>query len=717
MRKIYLSFAFLAMASVTVTAGEKEKTEKEAKELRTQNTKHFEKPDGKMSALISGGSLHYKDNQGKWQDINTEITASTKPGFLYENTTNNLKSYFPSSLSSGNGIKVVSDDGEITIGASPEILWIDKNQKIFSIEKGNNTEALLTNNNISFTCFSHGNYEFITEADRIKNNLILNHLPSAVAGKSGYLGLSEIIRLPAGYTIHSNGKAIRSETTVNTALIVKNQFGKEVFVIPLPEAYEQADQSQSIYADGNWNTTYRIIPANNGFQLITLVPLDWLNAPSRNFPVVIDPIITIPGNFGGWQNGSGSVEGNPTTFVFTGLSGQNYRSWIRFDISAIPNLATILNVEVELLMNGTSNANTTETIEINAVSGIYGPYGGINLAAYADFATGLYTTFQATAIQTYPFISLGANANSDLQSKLPSNQFQIAMSIVSPSTWKRFTSNLSTLRVDYSLCNQASTPLVNSNNGTSVCSGASTILSATGNLNDATHWQWYTSSCGGTPIGQGDSIVVNPTTATTYYVRGESTTCTSTTCGSISLTILPSYNIPQSITICGGDSVLLDGNYQKNAGTYADQYATTSGCDSIITTTLNVLPSYHWNETVTMCPGDSIMLAGSYQKTAGIYTDYYYTTDNCDSIKVTEVDLYPTYSFFDYAFICDGDSILIGGVYRKNFGVYEEPYATVNGCDSIYTIELLLNPKYLINIPVVICMGDSVLAGGAYQKT
>lgn len=48
-----------------------------------------------------------------------------------------------------------------------------------------------------------------------------------------------------------------------------------------------------------------------------------------------------------------------------------------------------------------------------------------------------------------------------------------------------------------------------------------TLSISSGNLNDATDWQWYEGGCGTTSIGSGISITVSPATTVTYYVRGE----------------------------------------------------------------------------------------------------------------------------------------------------------------------------------------------------
>jgi hypothetical protein len=69
-------------------------------------------------------------------------------------------------------------------------------------------------------------------------------------------------------------------------------------------------------------------------------------------------------------------------------------------------------------------------------------------------------------------------------------------------------------------------------------------------------WKWYTSSCGGTLVGTGDSITVAPTVTTTYYVRAEG--CTNTNCVSVTVTICGPTGVTSKAannTICQGSSV------------------------------------------------------------------------------------------------------------------------------------------------------------------
>jgi hypothetical protein len=64
----------------------------EVLELRGEKARHFKNADGSYSALIAPTPIHYRDEQGNWQEIEIDITKSSG-GF--ENVKNGIKSWFP----------------------------------------------------------------------------------------------------------------------------------------------------------------------------------------------------------------------------------------------------------------------------------------------------------------------------------------------------------------------------------------------------------------------------------------------------------------------------------------------------------------------------------------------------------------------------------------------------------------------------------------------
>ncbi|MBL4658254.1 MAG: hypothetical protein JKX73_09660 [Flavobacteriales bacterium] len=189
-------------------------------------------------------------------------------------------------------------------------------------------------------------------------------------------------------------------------------------------------------------------------------------------------------------------------------------------------------------------------------------------------------------------------------------------------------------------------------------------------------------------------------------------------CDSIVTTTLvvnPTYNTPVAQTICSNDSILLEGAFQNTAGTYMDTLTSVSGCDSVITTTLTVNPTASSSATVTICDGDSILLGGSMQTSAGSYMDTLTAANGCDSIITTTLTVNPTFATGASATICDGDSILLGGAFQTVGGNYMDTLTSVNGCDSVITTNLKLDSTFASSESAVICNGDSIMLGGAYQ--
>ncbi len=79
-------------------------------------------------------------------------------------------------------------------------------------------------------------------------------------------------------------------------------------------------------------------------------------------------------------------------------------------------------------------------------------------------------------------------------------------------------------------------PTIITKNKTVLCPGDFVMLRASGaTLGANAVYRWYTGACGGTPIGTGATITVNPVVSTTYYVRVEGD-CNTTTCISTTIT-------------------------------------------------------------------------------------------------------------------------------------------------------------------------------------
>ncbi|MCB0482640.1 MAG: T9SS type A sorting domain-containing protein [Flavobacteriales bacterium] len=218
-------------------------------------------------------------------------------------------------------------------------------------------------------------------------------------------------------------------------------------------------------------------------------------------------------------------------------------------------------------------------------------------------------------------------------------------------------------------------------------------------------------------ICQGDSVLLGggyQTQSGTYH----DTLQTVKGCDSVLITQLvvnPTFQTPLNDTICQGDSVLLGGIYQTQSGTYYDTLQTVEGCDSLLITQLEVNPTYQTPLNDTICQGDSVLLGGSYQSQSGIYYDTLQTLKGCDSVLITQLVVNPTYQTPLNDTICQGDSVLLGGSYQTQSGTFYDTLQTVKGCDSVLITQLVVNPTFQTPLNDTICQGDSVLLGGSYQ--
>ncbi|GAA4468991.1 hypothetical protein GCM10023093_27760 [Nemorincola caseinilytica] len=102
------------------------------------------------------------------------------------------------------------------------------------------------------------------------------------------------------------------------------------------------------------------------------------------------------------------------------------------------------------------------------------------------------------------------------------------------------------------------TPSVSSSTGTVSC-GTPTTLSATGTLNGAGAWYWYSGSCGGTFVGTGNSIAVTPSATTTYYAMGNGGCLTTPGNCSSGITINVTGG-PPSVSAITGPTSLCEGS-------------------------------------------------------------------------------------------------------------------------------------------------------------
>lgn len=451
---------------IGMTYGQEATTEVpvEQVQMRDRHTKHFKMPDGSFKAKIYAGSQHYMDAQGNWQDIQKDLVA-TSGNFAFENTTNTVQSFFPSSLGGNNAVEVGDGAANIRMASHAFTAFVSEG---FTMTDFNafvaNGAGQVNQNTMVYPGAGLVDHEFAVEWDMVKHNVLLNQLPANLP-QSGYMAFGDAIELPAGWSLEANGKAVDGATVAKGGLFMRNAEDEGALSIPIPDVYERNDPSQTIHPDGAWPISYYVLPqSNNTYWVMTMVPVEWLADAGRQFPVVVDPTVNVVGAWGGWQGDANNfVEGNPTIFAFVGDLGGDHRGWIKFDVTTVPDNSLVTLVEANLDMNNTGTGGPVG-VDINDVTGTYGEYGQYLMSAYTDFGNGTYNTVTCSTAAVYGGIDLGITAVGHMQAQLPVDEFQISMDSGQDPDWKRFTSNLSSLDVTYVFCTPPSFSVDTKNN-------------------------------------------------------------------------------------------------------------------------------------------------------------------------------------------------------------------------------------------------------------
>ena len=190
----------------------------------------------------------------------------------------------------------------------------------------------------------------------------------------------------------------------------------------------------------------------------------------------------------------------------------------------------------------------------------------------------------------------------------------------------------------------------------------------------------------------------------------------------------PTYHYYDTMTVCQSALPYQWGGHNFTAAeTYVLNLQTSNGCDSIREYTLIVNPTYNYNETVTLC-ADAVPYNwhGLSLTTTGVYYDSLQTVAGCDSVYTLNLTVNPVYSFTETMTICASSAPYSWhGKSLTATGVYYDSLQTAAGCDSVYALTLTVNPVYSFNETASVCSydlpyswrGRSLTATGVYYDS
>ena len=94
-----------------------------------------------------------------------------------------------------------------------------------------------------------------------------------------------------------------------------------------------------------------------------------------------------------------------------------------------------------------------------------------------------------------------------------------------------------------------------------------------------------------------------------------------------------------NLELCAGESFIVGNNTYVSSGNYTDVLQTSYGCDSVVTTSLIVHPSFTTSNTIDICSGDFVMVGQSIYTNSGTYYDTLQSSSLCDSVVITQLNV------------------------------------------------------------------------------
>ena len=175
----------------------------------------------------------------------------------------------------------------------------------------------------------------------------------------------------------------------------------------------------------------------------------------------------------------------------------------------------------------------------------------------------------------------------------------------------------------------------------------------------------------------------------------------------LDLTVHPTYNDTITAEICDNEVYTQYNFNTSEAGYHTQNLQSINGCDSIVVLNLIVHPTYNDTITAEICDDEVYIQYNFNTSEAGYHTQNLQTINGCDSIVVLNLTIHPTFSDTTIAEICSNDRYTRGGFDENTTGVFYRNLQTINGCDSIFVLDLTANPVYLDTIFAEICEGET----------
>ncbi len=173
------------------------------------------------------------------------------------------------------------------------------------------------------------------------------------------------------------------------------------------------------------------------------------------------------------------------------------------------------------------------------------------------------------------------------------------------------------------------------------------------------------------------------------------------------LTVLKSSYTDTTAVVCDKDLPFVWRGYEYNeSGDYSLPIAWTDSSRVVKTLHLTVYHTYYGERNIAICAGDTFLFRGNKYFTSGELYDTIPSLNGCDSIIKYVISVHPTFDKLFEKHISDKEPFDFHGRPLSQTGNYEWTGKTVNGCDSVEHLNLIVHPSFFQSDTLHICQSD-----------
>ncbi|WP_418959587.1 DNRLRE domain-containing protein [Streptomyces tritici] len=316
---------------------------KELTERRTPSARYWQLSDGRVQAEVSTVATHYGAGKGKdkeWKAIDTAVVPTGREGFRHANTTNVARTYFgenPAEL-----VRFEIDPGHwVAIGIKGGTA-----KKLVPVVAGNvvTYRDALNGADLTYT-IGHGT---------VKEGIVLNGRPQAAPQYD--------------FTLTTHGLEAKQQRNGSIVLFSESSGPSQPeLVIPAPFMTDAKRDDRSAYGTTSSDAVQQQLTGKEGAYGIRLRPdAAWLAAPERQYPVVVDPTLSISPTSSQSQDvmissdgPTSNYDGNWRLSVGNTATGSS-RALLRFPLGSVPAGTKLDSADLKLYFDQTHTTGSTE---------------------------------------------------------------------------------------------------------------------------------------------------------------------------------------------------------------------------------------------------------------------------------------------------------------------------------------------------------------------